>query len=805
MRKLYPFVLALFGLSLAGCFSDSGDPGPDPATGSTNIEEVIGVTPDDVPTGFYASFDPDKGLVPYPNDITGFLAFGSTDGTLNLPDAPLQLAASSSFGAPVNQLDGFSIFSRMQANFSGPVKAASLNPGSVFLLEVALDPKTRAVTGLSDQTLCKIAAVPQELCPPEIFGTGPFLEQDVDYELSVAPDFDALGAMIQLEPLRPLNPFTLQQFPPNEGKINGYLMIITNRVTDTADTPAASDATYEQIKQAYLAGLIQLPPAGTELPPDLPLDQLLGLYISAHFAVVEALEANGAPISVQDLAVTASFSPQDTTTVMQTVAALDVLEDRPSQIAQAVVPVDVPLPGGGVLPAGTPVTTGLLKGLLGLPAPAIRDNGNVYFGGINIPYFLETPSEESGGYNVLTSHWVAEAGKNVYFDGDPDSTVISRWNPVPVKRADLTIPMVISIPNDNSAWVQFAKSQGIPVPLPTGWPVVIYQPGVTRFRGDQPLVAEPWLDQGYAVISIDLPGHGVTSDDPAETAYGELFRVPGTTERTFDLDLRNNVDLADFTPDGLIDPRFVNFATPSPDAFLQLRDVIREAVAGVVALRQSVDVMDIDGNPATTDFDVSQTHYVGHSGGGILGGISLAICGGCSSISLASGGAGWVKLLEESDREDGFGFLLTALEEGLTARGFFPNSTVYNNLLRDWQHVWNEGDPIGYLHLARLSPTPVFGTLVNTDIAVTPATSLRLFEGLGLPQITTPGVNLTSRGYTRILDGEHGSFISPAANPAATIEMQTEVALFIGGNPTVPIPPNGQAIVISNPDIVETD
>jgi len=803
MRKLYPFVLALFGLSLAGCFSDSGDPGPDPATGSTNIEEVIGVTPDDVPTGFYASFDPLKGLVPYPNDILGFLANGSTDGSLNLTDVPFQLAASSDFGAPLNQLDGFSIFSRMQANFSGPVKAASLNPGSVFLLEVALDPKTRAVTGLSDQTLCKIAAVPQELCPPEIFGTGPFLEQGVDYQLSVAPDFDALGAMIQLDPLRPLNPFTFQQFPPNEGKINGYLMIITNRVTDTADTPAASDATYEQIKQAYLAGLIQLPPPETELPPDLPIDQLLGLYISAHFAVVEALNAGGAPVSVQDLAVTASFSPQDTTTVMQTVAGLDILDNRPSQIAQAVVPVDVPLPGGGVLPAGTPVTTGLLKGLLGLPPQAISDNGDVYFGGINVPYFLETPSEESGGYNILTGHWVAEAGKNVL--GDPDSTTLTRWNPVPVKRADLTIPMFISIPNDNSAWVQFAKSQGIPVPLPTGWPVVIYQPGVTRFRGDQPLVAEPWLDQGFAVISIDLPGHGVTALDPRENPYGELLRVPGTIERTFDLDLRNNADLADLTPDGLIDARFVNFANPAPDGILQTRDVIREAAVSLLALRRSIDVMDLDGDPATTDFDTSQVHYVGHSGGGIVGGILMALSDEFVTFNLATGGAGWVKLLQESDRDDGFGFLLTALEAGLTAQGIFPDSTTYLNYLRDWQNVWNEGDPIGYLRLARENPTPIYANLVNTDISVTPATSLRLYDGLGLPQVTTPGVNLASRGYTRMLAGEHGSFISLAAQPDATIEMWTEVALFIGGNALAGIPGNGQAIVISNPDIVETD
>ncbi|UCC14445.1 MAG: hypothetical protein JSW21_00265, partial [Gammaproteobacteria bacterium] len=715
---------------------------------------------------------------------------------------PLQPAASADFGAPLNKLDGFSVFSRIQANFSEAVAAESLNEGSVFLLEVALDPKlARAVVGLSEETLCKLGLVPEVACPPEIFNTGnPFLVQGEDYELSVAPDIDAGGTIIQLDPLRPLNPFTEQQF--NEGAINGYLLIVTDRVTNTGGTAAAADATYEQIKQGFLAGLIQLPPEGAPLPP-LPLEELLALHIASHLTVVDALHANGAPVSVEDVVVTASFSPQDTTTVMQTVAGLDILDNRPSQIAQAIVPVDVPLPGDGVLPAGTPVTTGLLKTLLGLPPEAISDNGDVYFGGLNIPYFLEPPSEETGGLNVLTSHWVAEAGQNVL--GDPDSTVISRWNPVPVKRADLTIPMVISIPNDNSAWVQAAKAQSIPVPLPTGWPVVIYQPGVTRFRGDQPLVAEPWLDLGYAVISIDLPGHGVTASDPVETAYGNLFRVPGTVERTFDLDLRNNVDLADFTPDGEIDPRFVNFSTPAPQSFLQLRDIIREAAAGVLALRRSIGVMDVDGNPETTDFDTSQTHYVGHSGGGILGGINLAICGSCASISMPSGGAGWIKLLQESDREDGFGFLLTFLEAALAEGGVLPNTTIYNNLLRDWQNVWDAGDPIGYLKLARQSATPVFGTLVNTDVAVTPAASLRLFEGLGLPQITTPGINLVSKGYTRMLDGEHSSFLSPEVSPAATIEMQTEVALFIGGNPLAGIPPNGQAIVISNPDIVETE
>ncbi|MGD8533937.1 MAG: hypothetical protein PVG80_11340 [Gammaproteobacteria bacterium] len=791
MRKFYPLVLGLFGLSLAGCFSDSGDPGPDPETGSTGIEEVIGVTPGDVPTGFYAAFDPLKGLVPYPNDILGFLANGTTDGTLNLTPTPFQLAAEE-----VNQLDGFSIFSRIQANFSGAVNPASLNSGTVFLLEVALDPSTRAVIGLSDETLCKLALAPQVACPEEIFGTGnPFLVPGVDYELSVAPDIDSGGQTIQLDPLRALNPFTPQQF--TEGAINGYLLIITNGVTDTSGAPATSDATYEQIKQGYLAGLIQLPPPGTELPPDLPIDQLLGLFIAAHLAVAE-----GVGIPVENVAVTASFSPQDTATVLLTATGLEILNDRPSQIAQAILPVDVPLPGGGVLPAGTPVTTGLLRTASGFPPEASKSNGDIYVGGINIPYFQEPPSEESGGYNVLSSTWVAEAGKNVL--GDPESTVISRWNPVPVKQADITIPLLMAIPNDNSAWVQLANSQGFPVPLPTGWPVVIWQTGFTRDRTDLILVAEPWLDLGYAVIALDLPFHGITATDPAVDLKA-LLRVPGTTERTFDLDLRNNENIADLTPDGLIDEPSQNFLNPAPGGLLTSRDNLRESAVGVVALRRSLGVMDYDGNAANTDFDLSQVHYVGHSGGGILGGSLLAICGGCASISLPSGGAGIVKLIAESDVEDGFGFIFDGLRKGLAAQGVVPDSTTYNNFLRDMQNIWNEGDPIGYLYLARDNPSPIFVNFMNTDVAVTPAASLRLVEALGLPQITTPGPNFASRGYTRLTAGAHSSYLSPEVNLDVTVEMQTEVTVFLGGFPPQGLPPNGQVILIQNPAVVETE
>ncbi|MGI9264227.1 MAG: hypothetical protein ACR2QU_04825 [Gammaproteobacteria bacterium] len=799
MRKFYPVIVLLLGISLSGCFNDGSDPNSPPRnTSSTGIGDILG-DDFDLNTDFRANFDPLLGITPYPNDILGFLANGSTDGTLNLSDVLFQLAASSSFGAPLNDIDGFSVFSRIQANFSEPVSAASLNPLSVFLLEVALDPATRAVIGLSDETLCKLGLAPQPACPAEIFGTGnPFLIQGVDYDLSLAPDIDAGGETIQLVPLKALNTLTVQQFTP--GALNGYLMILTDGITNSGGTAAVPDTTYNQIKQGYQAGIIQLPPPGTPLPPDITTEELLALFIAAHLAVVDALNGAGAPVSVDDVVVTASFSPQDGKTVLQTVTNLDVLNNRPSQIAQAILPVDVPLPGGGVLPAGTPVTTGLLRTAGGFPPEASKDNGNIYMGGISIPYFQETPTAESGGYNVLASKWVAEAGKNVL--GDPDSTVICRWNPLAIQRADVTIPLIMAIPNDNSAWVQAAQAQGFPVPLPTGWPVVIYQPGFTRNRSDIVLTAEPWLDQGYAVITIDLPYHGITDTE----GLLALLRVPGTTERTFDLDLRNNENIADLTPDGLIDESSQNFLNPSPDGLLTTRDNLREAPVSMLSLTRSVGVMDIDANPGNTDFDTSQIHFVGHSGGAIVG-ASLASLGveDYVTISLATSGAGIVKLLEDSDSEEGFGFILDSLKAGLLQQGILPNSTTYNNYLRDMQNIWNAGDPICCLKTGRLNPTPIYGNLVNTDVAVVPSASLRVYEAFGMPQITTPGVNLASRGYTRILDGIHGSFISPTPVIEATIEMQTEVAVFLGGNALAGIPPNGQVILISDTSIVETD
>jgi hypothetical protein len=142
MRSLYSVTLVAVALALSGCIKDSENVSGKIGEPNTGVPQV---PPADAT--FRAQFDPLIGIVPYPNDILGFVAAPDTDGTLNLPAQPFQPLAPL-----VNQLDGFSTNARIGANFTRAVDPATLTPATVFLLEVALDPATKGVVGLSDTT-----------------------------------------------------------------------------------------------------------------------------------------------------------------------------------------------------------------------------------------------------------------------------------------------------------------------------------------------------------------------------------------------------------------------------------------------------------------------------------------------------------------------------------------------------------------------------------------------------------------------------------------------------------------------------
>ena len=127
MTRISSLALAALALVLAGCLSDSSDPdAPPPATGSTGVPDI-----DPASSTFRVQFDPLKALVPYPNDILGFLAAPDTDGSLNVPQQPLQPLAPL-----VNELDGFSTNGRIQANFTENLLVSDIFFGRKILVQI---------------------------------------------------------------------------------------------------------------------------------------------------------------------------------------------------------------------------------------------------------------------------------------------------------------------------------------------------------------------------------------------------------------------------------------------------------------------------------------------------------------------------------------------------------------------------------------------------------------------------------------------------------------------------------------------
>ena len=79
-------------------------------------------------------------------------------------------------------------------------------------------------------------------------------------------------------------------------------------------------------------------------------------------------------------------------------------------------------------------------------------------------------------------------------------------NPIPVERDRQTVPVLITVPNQFSGQVKPAG----------GWPVVIFQHGITGNRSQALALADTMASIGFAVISMDLPLHGITQTNPMD-------------------------------------------------------------------------------------------------------------------------------------------------------------------------------------------------------------------------------------------------------------------------------------------------
>ncbi|PKL94783.1 MAG: lipase, partial [Gammaproteobacteria bacterium HGW-Gammaproteobacteria-8] len=333
-----------------------------------------------------------------------------------------------------------------------------------------------------------------------------------------------------------------------------------------------------------------------------------------------------------------------------------------------------------------------------------------------------------------------------------------------------------------------------------GWPVVIFQHGITGNRSQALALADTMASIGFAVVSMDLPLHGITQTNPLDPDQPLALLYVGNTpfgafanERTFDLDLQANATGAP-GPDGQIDPSgtwFINLGS-----LLTSRDNIRQAQVDLSTLALNIPQMDLDGD-SISDFDGSNINFVGLSLGSIVATGFLAVEPTVNNAVLSVPGGGIANLLAGSET---FGPVIRA---GLAAAGVPPDSPAFFQFLGAAQQVIDAADPINWSTLAVQNNSILLhqvagDTVVPNAVPGAPLSGTEpMIRVMQLTPVTATTQNPAGiRGVTRFTQGTHGSLLDPS-NPAVTAEMQGQAASMIASG--------GTTVVVGNDTVIKTD
>jgi pimeloyl-ACP methyl ester carboxylesterase len=738
-----------------------------------------------------ALYCPAAGILPYPFDV--YFA-NSTDGTLNIqpanptwPNQPF-----------LNAVDGFSVNGVIRERFNGPIDKGSLTTaGAVVMIHI------------NTNNAGQEAKAP--VTPVAAGGTGAFAPltgcvagaaacATADYSVGVALDDPTI---LEITPLHPLAASTCLPTPPattspcrtmaNGGNGEAYLVLLTKAIT-VGGVAAAPDVDYANFLAALNSGGQTCPSIS-----DATLNSLCRLT-GAHLGLAQ-LYAHLVP-GFNPANVVASFSFSTESTI-DTLVEMSLAANPTGQTIQVYHP--------------TGFTTAAIPNL-NLPGHA-----DVYIGVLSIPYYLGTPAQSATA--PVTAWWQAPPVQ--LLPNSPTSTNVTRFNPLPVAtESHLLIPLLVTVPNAKSAL-------GATPPL-KGWPVLIFQHGITRSREDMFGVADSFADAGFVVAAIDLPLHGVTDTkdllyaSAANPLYQPLKLLPTnqmSIERTFDLQL--------ITP-GTIDPsgsHAINLTSP-----LTSRDGLREGAIDLVMFSHLLPQLNLG---AAGAIDPTRIHYLGHSLGAIEGTVFMGVVGpGVGTATLANPGGLLPQILTTSPS------FYPEVNAGLEAQGVFPGTTLYANFFRDIQTLWDAGDPVNYVGLATAThpihllqvvgatPPPANCTPnapppndcpdqvvpnATTQALITASAYLPPTGAAGvvltrIPAPAAPGpVPITGPVYVNFIEGDHGSIIDGKVLPV-TIEMQAESITFAGGSlppdpaigfPGFPATPPGTTMFIGDPAVIQ--
>lgn len=369
-----------------------------------------------------------------------------------------------------------------------------------------------------------------------------------------------------------------------------------------------------------------------------------------------------------------------------------------------------------------------------LVAPAKISEGE-----ITLPYFLKVPADTTDGSVIKTSSWQSNQAALLQeppaMTGLPPvvapSDLVTYRFPFAGETEETTVPVTVTYPDEATV---SALSGGVITKPANGWPVIIYQHGITTDRSATLPLANamafacfdtsttPPTPRGnrdcFATIAIDQPLHGVVPN-------GSL--VPGLTmirdqngqvtagasanaiERHFNFTANAKLDPVPMAavPDGLESSGslFINLSN-----FVNSRDNLRQGVVDLLNLNASIEDMDIDGAANGPDLDPSRVYFVGHSLGGVNGlpfvSVNNSVAGDPGTVSedlpqikaaaILNSGGGITKLLENSPNTS-FGAPailagLSAASDGVLVQGTSALETYFQVL----QGLLDSTDPVTF-------------------------------------------------------------------------------------------------------------
>src|SRR5690554_4555762 len=439
--------------------------------------------------------------------------------------------------------------------------------------------------------------------------------------------------------------------------------------------------------------------------------------------------------------------------------------DLATKVADALANGTILLNAGG---PGVDVPVPSLAQAVSAQVTALSSHGAIYQGGLEIPSYL--PDAEAGKHDMQLGTWTASdsAAQALGLEENKDkpgeyaprdingSTNVTYRFPFAKKQGEKTIPVMATLPANDG---QCAKAN-----FPDGYPVAIYQHGITVDRTAGVLVGNELAKACVAMVAIDHVMHGVapgnatglvfSTDKISSTAQGvDLAKLMGGTvdeqkaeqaklaTSPFAFFLHNpavngvNSALADIAErhnnvgkDAAQANVQMKFASAGDAAdvgasgdlyinlnnFARTRDAMRQTVLDLMNLNASIGAMDIDGDGAE-DLDPSKVYFIGHSLGAIIGTTFVAVNndpdvqafnGNLPKIQgaiLGNGGGGVVKLLENSPSIGG-AKILPGLQ---AAAGLEQGSADIEKFFGVMQAMVDSADPINFVSAPHMQTLPI--------------------------------------------------------------------------------------------------